>query len=109
MDCSMPGFPVHYQLQELAQTLVHQVDDAIQPPDPLSSPSPLSQQQGLFQWVSSSHHVTKYWSFSFSINPSNESAGLIPFRIACFDILAAQETLKSLLQHNSSKASIFQC
>ena len=63
MDCSMPGFPVHHQLPELAQTHVHQVSDAIQPSHPLSSPSPpafnLSQDQGLFQWVSSSHQVAK--------------------------------------------------
>ena len=63
MDCSTPGFPVHIQLPELAQTHVHQVDDAIQPSHPLSSPSPpafsLSQHQGLFQWVSSSHQVAK--------------------------------------------------
>ena len=64
MDCSAPGFPVHYQLQELVQTLVHWVGDAIQPPHPLSSPSPpafnLSQHQGLFQWVSSSHQVLEF-------------------------------------------------
>jgi len=63
MDCSTPGFPVHHQLLELAQTHVHRVGDAIQPSHPLSSPSPpafnLSQHQGLFQWVSSSHQVAK--------------------------------------------------
>ena len=63
MDCSMPGFPVHYQLPELAQTHVHQVNDAIQPSHPLSAPSPpafsLSQHQGLFQRVSSLHQVAK--------------------------------------------------
>ena len=63
MDCSMPGFPVHHQLLELAQTHVHQVSDAIQPSHPLSSPSPpafsLSQHQGLFQWVTSSYQVAK--------------------------------------------------
>ena len=62
MDCSTPGFPVYHQLLELAQTHVHQVSDAIQPSHPLSSPSPasnLSQHQGLFQWVSSSHQMTK--------------------------------------------------
>ena len=61
MDCSMPGFPVLHYLLELAQTHVHWVDDAIQPSLPLSSPSPpafsLSQNQGLFQWVGSSHQV----------------------------------------------------
>ena len=62
MDCSAPGFPVHHHLPEFAQTHVHQVSDAIQPSHPLSSPSPafnLSQHQSLFQWVSSSHQVTK--------------------------------------------------
>ena len=79
----------------------------------LSSPSPPaanpSQHQGLFQWVSSSHEVAKYWSFSFSISPSSEYSGLISFRIDWFDFLAVQGTLKSLLQHPSSKASILRC
>ena len=76
MDCSTPGFPGHHQLLELAQTHVHRVSDAIQPSHPLSSLSPpafnLSKHQGLFQWVSSSHQVPKYRSFSFSISHSNE-------------------------------------
>ena len=62
VDCTTPGFPVHHQLPELAQTHVHWVGDAIQPSHPLSSPSPafnLSQHQGLFQWVSSLHQVAK--------------------------------------------------
>ena len=66
MDCSTPGFPVHHQLPELAQTRVHRVSDAIQPSHPLSSPSPvfnLSQHQGLFQWVSSFHQVAKVLEF----------------------------------------------
>ena len=67
MDCSTPGFPVHHQLPELVQTHVHRVGDAIQPSHPLSSPSPpafnLSQHQGLFQWVSSSHQVAKILEF----------------------------------------------
>ena len=66
MDCSNPGFPVYHQLLELAQFHVHQVGDAIQPSHPLSSPSPafsLSQHQGLFQWVSSSHQVAKVLEF----------------------------------------------
>ena len=66
MDCSMPGFPIHHQLPELAQTHVHRVGDAIQPSHPLSSPSPtfnLSQHQGLFKWVSSSHQVAKVLEF----------------------------------------------
>ena len=86
MDCSMTGLPVHHQLPEFTQTHVHWVSDAIQPSHPLSSPSPpafnLSQQQGLFKWVSSSHQVAKVWSFSFSIYPSNEYSGLISFRMA---------------------------
>ena len=76
MDCSTPGFIVYHQLPELTQTHVHHFGDAIQPSHPLSSPSPpafnLSQHQGLFQGVSFSHQVPKYWSLSFSINPSNE-------------------------------------
>ena len=103
-DCSMPGFPVHHQLPELAQTHVHQVSDTTQPSHPLSSPSPpafnLSQHQGLFQRVSSLHQV------SFSISPSNEYSELISFRIDWFDLIAIQGTLKSLLQHHSSQASI---
>ena len=77
---------------------------------PLLSPSPpafnLSQHQGLFQWVGSSLQVAKYWSFSFSISPSNEYSWLISFRMDWLDLLAVQVTLKSLLQHHSSKASI---
>ena len=69
MDCSTPGFPVHHQLPELAQTHVHRVSDAIQPSHPLSSPSPpafnLPQHQGIFQWVSSLHQVTKVLEFQF--------------------------------------------
>ena len=111
MDCSMPGFLVHHQFLELAQTHVHQASDAIQPFSPLSSPSlpafNLSQHQ-----VFSSESVLcirwpKYWSFSFSISLSNEYSGLISFRIDWFD-LAVQGTLKSLLQHHSSKESILQ-
>ena len=67
VDCSTTGFLVHHQLPELTQTHVHWVGDAIQPSHPLSSPSPLaynlSQHQGLFQWVSSSHQVVKVWEF----------------------------------------------
>ena len=68
----------------------------------------LFQHQGLFQWVSSSHQVASYWSFS--ISPSNQYSGLISFRMDWWlDLLAVQGTLKSLLQHHSSKASILQC
>ena len=100
--CGTPGFPVHHQLSELAQTYVHRVSDAIQPSHPLSSPSPpafnLSQHQGLFKWVSSSHQVAKVWSLSFSISPTNEYSELISFGMDWLDLLAVQETLKSLLQ-----------
>ena len=112
MDCNTPGFPVHHQFLELTQTHVHRVGDAIQPSHPLSSPSPafnLSQCQGLFQWKRPRVlriRWPEYWSFSFSINPSNEYSGLISFRLDWFDLLAVQGTLKSLLQHHSSKASI---
>ena len=98
--CSMPGFPV-YLLPELAQTHVHWVSDAIQPSHPLSSPSPalnLSQHQGLFKWVSSSHQLAKVLEFQLQ----HQSFQWIPRT----DLLAVQWTLKSLLQHHSSKASI---
>ena len=110
MDCSTPGFPVLHYLPEFAQNQIHWVNDAIQLSHPLSPPSPpalnLSQHQGLFQWVSSWHQGPKYWSFSFSISPSNEYSGLISFMIDWLDLLAVQRTLKSLLQHHSSKASV---
>ena len=112
MDCSTPGsFVLHYLL-EFAQTHVHWVSDAIQPSHLLPPASPalsLSQHQGLFQWVAVCIRWSKYWSFSFSINPSNEYSGLISFRIEGIDLLAVQGTLKSLLQHHSSKAQILQC
>ena len=113
MDYRTPGFSVHHQHPELTKTHVHWVSDAIQPSHPLSSPPPpafsLSQHHGPFQWVSSSHQVAKYWSFSFNISPSNEYSGLISFRMDWLDLLAVQGNLKSLLQHHSSKASILQC
>ena len=112
MDCSAPGFPVHHQPLELAQTYIQQVSDAIQPSHPLSSPSPpafnLSQHQGLCKWVSSSHQVAKVSVSGVSISPSNEYLGLISFRTDWFDLLAVQGTLKSFLWHHSSKASILQ-
>ena len=112
MDCSASGSPVHHQFLELAQTHVHWVGDAIQTSCPLSSPSAhafsLSQHQSLFQWVNSLHEVAKYWSFRFSIIPSKEIPRLISFRMDWLDLLAVQGTLKSLLQHHSSKASILQ-
>ena len=110
MDCSTPGFHILYYLLEFVQTHVHWVADAIQPPHPVSSPSPalnLSQHQGLFQWVGSCFRWPYYWSFSLSISPSNEYSGLISFSIDWFDLLAVQGTLKSLLQHHSLKCSAF--
>ena len=113
MDWSTPGFLVLHHLLELVQTHVHWVSDAIQPSHPLSSPSPsafnLSQHQGLCQWVSSSHQVAKVLEFQLQHQSSNEYSGLVSFRIDWFDLLAVQRTLKSFLQHYSSKASILQC
>ena len=87
--------------------------DAIQPSHPLLSPPHpafnLSQHHGLNKWVSSLHQWPKYWTFSFSISPSNEYSGLLSFRMDWLDLLAVQGTLKSLLQHQSSKASVLWC
>ena len=113
VDCSTPGLPVPHYLLEFAQVHVHWINDAIQPPRRLPPSSPfafnLSQHQDLFQWVISSHWWPKYWSFSFSINPSNEYSGLISFQSDWFDPLAVQGTLKSILQPHSSKTSILWC
>ena len=110
MDYSTPGLPVHHQLPEFTQTHVHWVGDAIQPSHPLSSPSPpapnLSQHQGLFNESAFRISWPKYWSLSFNICPFKEHPGLISFRMDWLDLLAVQGTLKSLLQHHSSKASI---
>ena len=110
MDCSTPGFSVHHQLPELAQTHVHWGGDAIQPSYPLSTPSPpafnLSQNQVFSNESVLRIRWPKYWNFSFSISPSNEYSGLISSRIDWLDLLAVQGTLKSLLQHHYSKASI---
>ena len=99
MNCSTPGLPVHHQLSESTQTHVHRVGDAIQPSHPLSPPSPpafnLSQHQGLFKWVNSSHQVAKALEFQLNISPSNEHSGLISFRMDWLDLLAVQGTLKS--------------
>ena len=114
MDCSTPGFPVHHQLPELTQTHAHQVGDAIQylilchplllPPSIFPSIRVFSNESVLcISWP-------KYWSFSFSICPSmNSQDWLISFKIDWLHFLAVQGTLKSLLQHHSSKASILQC
>ena len=110
MDCSRPGFLVYHQLPELVH--VHPVSDVIQPSHSLLSPSPPA---SIFPSIrvfpnKSVLHITwpKYWSFSFSISPSNEYSRLISLRIDCLDLLAVQETLKSLLQYHSSKSSILQ-
>ena len=113
MDCGTPGFPVHHQLPEFTQTHVHQVCDAIQPSHPLSSPSFLPL-MFLSIRVFSNESVLrirwlKYWSFSFNISPFSEYSGLISFMMDWFDLFAVQGTLKSLLQHHSSKASILWC
>ena len=109
MDCSTPGFPVHHQLRELIQTYVHRVGD-IQPSHPLWPPSPLPSIFPSIRIFSNESVLRirwpKFWSFSFSIGPSNEYSGLISFRMDWLDLLAVQGTLKSLLQHYSSKASI---
>ena len=98
---------------EFAQTHVHWVGDSIQPSHPLSSPSPpdfnLSQHQGLFKWVSSSPQVAKVLELLFSISPSNEYSGLISFRMDWLNFVTVQGTLKSLLQHSSSEASVIRC
>ena len=112
MNRSTPGLPVHHQLPEFTQTHVHQVGDAIQPSHPLSSPSPPapspSQHQSLSNESTLCIRWPEFWSFSFSISPSNEHPGLISFRMDWVDLLAVQGTLKSLLHHHTSKASILQ-
>ena len=134
MNRSTPGLPVHHQLPEFTQSHVYRVSDAIQPSHPLFSPSPPAPKPMSIESVMPSNHLIlcrtllflpsifpsirifsnesalsirwpKYWSFSFSISPSNEHSGLI-FRMDWLDLLAVQGTLKSILQHHSSKASI---
>ena len=113
MDSSTPGLPVRHQLPEFTQTHVHWVSDAIQsshPPSSPSAPPSIFPSIRVFSNESVLHiRWPKYWSFSFSISPSNEQPGLISFRMDWLDLLALQGTLKSLLQHHSSKASILQC
>ena len=110
MDCSTPGLPVHHQLLEFTQTHVHWVSmpsnhlilcrPLLLPPSIFLSIRVFSNESALsIRWP-------KYWSFSFSISPSNEYSGLISLRIDWLDLLAVQGTLKSLLQYHSSKASI---
>ena len=112
MECNTPGLTGHHQLIKATQTQVHCVSDAIQPSHPLSSPSPpaIFPSTRVFPNESVLHiRWPKYWSFSFNISPSNEHPGLISFRMDWMDLLAVQGTLKSLLQHHSSKASILWC
>ena len=112
MECSNPGFPVHQQLPEHIQTHVHRVGDAIQPSYPLSSllllPSVFPSIRVFSNELVLHIRWPKYWSFSFSISPSNEYSRLISFRMDWLDLLAVQGTLKSLLQQHSSKALILQ-
>ena len=112
MDCSTPGLLVHHQLLEFTQTHVHWVSDAIQLSHPLCPLLlPLSIVPSIRVFTNESVlriRWPKYWSFIFNISPSNEYPGLISFRIDLLDLLAVQGTLKSLLQHHSSKASILQ-
>ena len=116
MNSSTPGLPVHQQLPEFTQTHVHRVSVVIQPSHPLlfpSLPNPnLPHPPASIRVFSSESTIcmrwSKYWSFSFNISPSNEHPGLIFFRMDWLDLLAVQETLKSLLQHHSSTASILQ-
>ena len=112
MDCSTSGFPVHHQLHSLLKLMsIKSVMPSnhlilcrpLLPPSIFPSIRVFSNESALrIRWP-------KYWSFSFSISPSNEYSGLISFRMDWSDLLAAQGTLKSLLQHHSSKVSILQC
>ena len=113
MSCCTPGLPVHHQLPKSTQIHVHRVNDAIQPSHPLLSPSPpalnLSQHQGLFQRVSSLHQLAKVLEFQLQHQSSQWTPKMFSFRMDWLDLLAVQGTLKSLLQHQSSKASILRC
>ena len=111
MDCNAPGFPVLRYLPEFTQT---QVIESLMPSNhlilccPLLSPS-IFPSISVFSNESILHiKWPKYWNFSFNISPSNEHSGLISFRMDWLDLLAVQRTLKSLLQHHSSKASVLQ-
>ena len=112
MDYSLPGFPVLHHLLEFAQIHVHWVSDAIQRSHPVSPSSPLalnlSQHQGLFQWVSSSHQVAKVLELQLQHQSFQWIGRLISCRTDWFDLLAIQGALKSLLQHHNSKASALQ-
>ena len=110
INCSTPGFPAHHQLPEFTQTHVHPVGDAIQPSHPLLSLFPTAHNPPRITVFSNQSTLrmrwAKYWSFSFSIIPFKEYPGSISFRMDWVDLLAVKETLKSFLQHHSSKASI---
>ena len=110
MDCSTPGSSGLHCLLEFAQIHVHWVDVAIQPSHPLLPLYPFALSHSQIRAFSNELALRirdpKYWSFTFSICPSNECSGLISFRMDWLDLLAVQGTLKSLLQHHSSKASV---
>ena len=110
MDCSVPGFPVLHHLLAFAETHVHRVSDAIQPPHSLSSPFlpalNLSEPQAFSSESVLGSRWSTFWKFSLSTSPFSEYSGLVSFRMDWLDLLAVQGTLKSLLQHHSSKASI---
>ena len=107
INCSMPGLPVQHQLPEYTQTHVHWVGDAIQPSHPPAfNPS---QHQGLFQWVSSSHQVAKLLEFQLQHQSFQWTPRTDLHRMDWLDLLAVQRTLKSLLQHHRSKASVVWC
>ena len=108
-ECRTPGFPVHHQLLELAQTHVHWVSDTIQPSLPLAFPSPPAFNLSEMRVFSNGRlftQVAKVLELHLQINPSSEYSGLISFRIDWFGLFAVQGILKSLLQHHSSKASV---
>ena len=110
MDCSTPGFPVFNHLPELIQTYIHWVSDTIQLSHPPSTvlflPSIFPSIRVFSSEVAFHIRWPKYRSFNFSISPSKKYSGLISFMIDWFDLFAVQGTLKSLLQHHNSKASI---
>ena len=113
MDCSMPGFPVHHQLPELTQLMSIK---SVMPSNHLILCHPLFLLPSIFPSIRVFSNESalcmrrpNYWSLSFSISPSNDYSVLISFRIDWLDLLTVKGTLKSLLQHHSSKASILQC
>ena len=108
MNRSTPGLPVHHKLPEFTHTHAHQVGDAIQPSYPLLLLPPIPPGIRVFSNESTLRmRWPKYWSFSFSVSPSNEHPGLLSFRMDCLDLLTVQGTLKSLLQHHIQKHQFF--